>query len=76
MNNKLELTVAQVAAIADCHRNTVLNYEKRGYIKSMRDYNDFRRYTKRDALKLKQLLEIRRPVDDIEGSCTSYLGSD
>ena len=59
-----DLTVEQVASIARCHRNTVLNYERRGYIKPLRDHNNFRRYTKRDAMKLKQILEIRKPVEN------------
>ena len=58
-----DLTVEQVANIAGCHRNTVLNYERRGYIKPFRDHNNFRRYTKRDAKKLKQILEIRKPLE-------------
>jgi DNA-binding transcriptional MerR regulator len=64
MTNEANLTVNQVAGIAGCHRGTVLNYERRGYIKPLRDNNNFRRYTKQDALKLKQILEIRRPVDN------------
>ena len=64
MTNEANLTVNQVAEIAGCHRGTVLNYERRGYLKPLRDNNNFRRYTKQDALKLKQLLEIRRPVDN------------
>ena len=63
MNANSDLTVSQVANIAGCHRVTVLNYEKRGYIKPMRDNNNHRRYTKQDALKLKQILEIRKPVE-------------
>ena len=62
METIADLTVSQVAEIAGCHRLTVLNYEKRGYLKPMRDCNNFRRYTKQDALKLKQLLEIRSPA--------------
>lgn len=57
------LTVAQVAKIAGCHRNTVLNYEKQGYIKAFRDHNNFRRYTMQDAIKLKEILSVRRRVD-------------
>lgn len=64
METNADLTVSQVAEIAGCHRLTVLNYTKRGYLKPMRDHNNFRRYTKQDALKLKQLLEIRRPQPD------------
>ena len=61
MTTEANLTVSEVADFAGCHRGTVLNYEKRGYIKPFRDHNNFRRYTKRDAKKLKQILEIRRP---------------
>jgi DNA-binding transcriptional MerR regulator len=63
MSTNADLTVSQVAEFAGCHPRTVLNYEKRGYIKPYRDHNNFRRYTKEDAKKLKQLLEIRRPVE-------------
>jgi len=57
------LTISDVARIAECHINTVKNYEKRGYIKSLRDNNNFRRYSQQDAIKLKKLLEIRRPAN-------------
>lgn len=53
------LTICDVAKIADCHINTVKNYEKRGYIKPARDNNNFRRYSQQEALKLKKLLSIR-----------------
>jgi len=56
------LTVEQVANIAGCHRNTVLNYEKQGYLTPMRDHNNFRRYTLQQALKLKKIFETRRPA--------------
>ena len=49
MNANSDLTVSQVAEIAGCHRVTVLNYEKRGYLRPMRDNNNHRRYTKQDA---------------------------
>lgn len=57
-----DLTVEQVATIAGCHRNTVLNYEQRGFIRPMRDHNNYRRYSRRDAKKLGEILNIRRPV--------------
>ena len=57
------LMISGVARIADCHINTVRNYEKRGYIKSVRDNNNFRRYSRQDAIKLKEILNIRRPTD-------------
>jgi len=63
MSTEANLLISEVADIAGCHRVTVLNYEKRGYIRPMRDNNNHRRYTKQDALKLKQLLEIRRPLE-------------
>jgi len=65
MNIEANLTVCQVAELADCHRGTVLNYERRGFIKAFRDNNNFRRFTKRDALKLKHILEIRKPLEEV-----------
>jgi DNA-binding transcriptional MerR regulator len=57
-----DLMISDIARIAECHVNTVRNYEKRGYIKSVRDNNNFRRYTLQQALKLKKIFEIRRPA--------------
>jgi len=54
------LRVADVARIAGCHILTVKNYEKRGYIKPERDVNNHRRYALADALKLKEILSIRK----------------
>ena len=59
---KNDLTVEQVAGIAGCHRNTVLRYERDGYITPVRDHNNFRRYTLQQALKLKKIFEIRKPA--------------
>lgn len=56
---KEELTVSQVADICNCHFNTVKNYTNRGYIQALRDNNNFRRYSLAEALKLKEILEIR-----------------
>ena len=63
MGIKYDLTAEQVARIAGCHRNTVLRYERNGYLNPMRDNNNFRRYSSQDAKKLKSLLEIRRPAN-------------
>ena len=60
---KTELTVAQVATIAGCHRNTVLNYEQRGFIRPLRDHNNFRRFPQSEALKLRELLNFRASND-------------
>jgi DNA-binding transcriptional MerR regulator len=57
-----DLYPAHVAAIADCHPNTVKRYERRGVIRSKRDVNNFRRYPLSEALKLKKLLAKRVEV--------------
>ena len=54
-----ELTICQVAKIADCHINTVKNYEKRGYIHPLRNNNNHRRYSLQEALKVKEILSTR-----------------
>jgi DNA-binding transcriptional MerR regulator len=56
---KWNLTVVEVARIADCHRNTVLRYESRGLIRGKRDSNGYRRFTLGEALKLKKILSTR-----------------
>ena len=62
MEAESNLTIVQVARICGCHRNTVLNYERRGYIESTRDFNNFRRYSVEQAQKLKEIFESRQPV--------------
>jgi DNA-binding transcriptional MerR regulator len=62
MEIKYDLTTEQVARIAGCHRNTVLRYERNGYLNPMRDNNNFRRYSLQDAIKIKKLLSIRKSV--------------
>ena len=57
--SKKDLTVVEVARIADCHRNTVLRYESRGLILGKRDSNGYRRFTIGEALKLKEILSTR-----------------
>lgn len=71
-----DLTVSQVAKIAGCHINTVKNYEERGYIQAMRDRNNIRRYPLSEALKLKEILNIRmrgteRELRDVYHGTTS-----
>jgi hypothetical protein len=48
-----ELYIRHVAKGAKCCRQTVINYEKRGFIAPVRDRQGFRRYTIGQALKLK-----------------------
>ncbi len=54
-----DLRISQIAKIAGCHPNTVLNYEKRGRIEAWRDNNNHRRYSLQEALKLKDILSSR-----------------
>ena len=61
MKNKYDLTVKEVAGIVGCHRNTILRYEKDGYVSPMRDKNNYRRYTLQQALELKKILNLRKP---------------
>ena len=61
MKNKYYLTVKEVAGIVGCHRNTVLRYEKDGYVSPMRDKNNYRRYSLQQALELKKILNLRKP---------------
>jgi DNA-binding transcriptional MerR regulator len=63
VTNKYNLTVKDVAEIVGCHRNTLLRYEKDGYVSPMRDNNNYRRYTLQQALKIKKILDSRRPAN-------------
>jgi DNA-binding transcriptional MerR regulator len=57
--NEANLTISEVAKIVRCHRNTILNYEEKGLIRPWRDHNGFRRYSLAEALRLKEIFEIR-----------------
>jgi DNA-binding transcriptional MerR regulator len=59
MAGQEELMTAQVAEIAGCHPNTVKRYEVKGLIKAKRDRNGFRRFTVKEAHKLKKMLAQR-----------------
>jgi len=65
-----DLTVGEVAQIADCHRNTVLRYEDKGLINSERDFNGFRRFSLAEALKLKTILSARTVDPACRGGLT------
>jgi DNA-binding transcriptional MerR regulator len=58
------LKVIDVARIAECHRNTVLVYERKGIIRSSRTLHGHRRFTESDAQKLKAVLTTRWPGDE------------
>lgn len=57
-----DLTVHDVAEICGVHRNTVLNYERRGYLSPKRDNNNYRRFRLKDAKRLQKLLRTRKNV--------------
>ena len=57
--HKAGLTVAQVAQIANCYRNTVLRWEAKGVIHAKRDINGYRRFSLTQALKLKEIITSR-----------------
>ena len=61
MVNTYNLSVSEVAEIVGCHRNTLLRYEKDGYVSPMRDNNNYRRYSLQQALELKKILNLRKP---------------
>jgi DNA-binding transcriptional MerR regulator len=39
-----------------------LNYEVRGIISAVRDFNGHRRFSLQDALKLREIFEFRRTI--------------
>lgn len=45
-----------------CHKNTILNYEKAGFISPERDHHGHRIFTYEDILKIKAVLAVRKPV--------------
>jgi len=60
-NMQANLKVTDIARIAQCHRNTVLNYERKGVIQSQRTVNGHRRFSVDDALRLKRILSALWP---------------
>jgi DNA-binding transcriptional MerR regulator len=57
------MTVADVARFAGCHDHTVRSYERKGHIKAYRDFNNFRRFTLEEAIKLKEILSCRKRTE-------------
>jgi len=55
------LKVLDMAKFCGVHRNTVLNYERKGVISSVRDIYNARRYTQAEADRLLALLAARWP---------------
>jgi DNA-binding transcriptional MerR regulator len=56
---KERLSRSDAARIVECHPNSILNYEKRGLIYSVRDFNGFRWYSLDAVLSLKDKLAVR-----------------
>lgn len=57
---KEDLSVSEVARIAQCHVNTVRSYERKGLIQATRNLHGFRRFMPSEALVLKGMLSLRR----------------
>jgi DNA-binding transcriptional MerR regulator len=55
------LRIGDVAKLANCCRNTVLNYEKKGLIASCRTIYGHRRFTLSEAERLRRILKARWP---------------
>ena len=56
-----ELKVGEVAKIAGCHIRTVDAYIKKGYLEDPpRDINNIRIFSSVQALKLRDILRVRR----------------
>lgn len=64
-----DLLVHQVAIVCGCHPNTVRNADRKGIIRSQRDYNNYRRFTWQEAMKLKAILNWRsgEPMEQYTG---------
>ena len=61
-----DLKVLEMAKFCGVCRNTILNYERKGIISSVRDIYNARRYTQAEADKLCQLLKARWPTNAVE----------
>jgi DNA-binding transcriptional MerR regulator len=57
-----KLYVHDVARCAGCCNQTVINLEKRGFVKPLRDKNGFRRFTEAQAIRVKEIFNMRTPV--------------
>lgn len=63
MMNPQNLTVSEVVKIAGCHRSTLIRYERKGLIQPLRDRNGHRRFSLKEALELKNILQMRITYD-------------
>jgi DNA-binding transcriptional MerR regulator len=57
------LKIGQVAEIVGCSIPTIYNYIRQGFIKEpLRDKNGHRRFTKSQAVRLREIFNLRIPV--------------
>ena len=57
-----KLFIRDVADRVGCCKATIVNYEKKGLIKPIRDKNGFRRFTESQTLKLLESLNLQVPI--------------
>ena len=68
-----DLKVLDMAKFCGVCRNTILNYERKGIISSVRDIYNARRYTQAEADRLLALLSARwtaKPNEDESHNCS------
>jgi DNA-binding transcriptional MerR regulator len=52
--------IGEVAEKVACHRNTILKYEREGFIEPVRDRNGCRWFTPQEIIKIKAILKLRQ----------------
>jgi DNA-binding transcriptional MerR regulator len=57
-----KLFIRDVAERVGCCKATIVNYEKKGLIKPIRDKNGFRRFTESQAVRLLEALNLQSPA--------------
>lgn len=57
-----KLFIGEIAAKVGCCNQTVVNYEKKGLIKPVRDKNGFRRFTEAQVVRLQEIFNMRVPI--------------
>ena len=60
IDNEAIYRIGEVAARVPCHPNTILKYERQGFISPLRDRNGFRWFTPHEIIKIKAILKLRQ----------------
>ncbi len=68
------LTVKEVARILGLHENTVRDLERKGKLKAVRDYRNYRIFCLDEVLKLKSKRETSKEILNLEGHQNHYRG--